>query len=65
MQFVEKHLKESDEIKADEAPANEMISINPDYLKRAITLAEKMRIVGEDIPLSKASSSSRAGREPS
>lgn len=27
-----------------------MIWVNPDYLKRAIILAEKMRIVGEDIP---------------
>jgi hypothetical protein len=27
-----------------------MIWVNPDYLKQAITLAEKMRIVGEDIP---------------
>ena len=27
-----------------------MIWVNADYLKRAIILAEKMRIVGEDIP---------------
>jgi hypothetical protein len=27
-----------------------MIWVNPDYLKQAIELAGKMRIVGEDIP---------------
>ena len=27
-----------------------MIWVNPDYLQRAIELAGKMRIVGEDIP---------------
>ena len=27
-----------------------MIWLNPDYLNRAIKLAEKMQIVGEDIP---------------
>ena len=27
-----------------------MICVNTDYLNRAIELAEKMRIVGEDIP---------------